>query len=49
MQAFRGRARSIAGIGASRVQTFTLMGANEPQNVYGQLLSSECFAVLQRP
>src|SRR5439155_696179 len=33
-------------MGASRVQAFTLTGLREPVNVYGQLVSSECFPTL---
>jgi putative ABC transport system permease protein len=43
---FQTRAHSFQQIGTSRLQTFTLMGAHEPENLYGQLVSSECFATL---
>ncbi len=46
---FRGlqsRARSFEQVGTSRLQTFTLLGPREPENLYGQLVSPECFAVL---
>src|SRR5437016_3259964 len=40
------QARSFQQVGASRVQAFTLTGLREPVNVYGQLVSSECFQIL---
>jgi putative ABC transport system permease protein len=43
---FQTRAHSFQQIGTSRLQTFTLMGPHEPENLYGQLVSSECFAAL---
>src|SRR5437879_3685720 len=45
-QAIQQRAHSFEQVGASRVQAFTLMGPREPVNVYGQLVTSECFAIL---
>jgi putative ABC transport system permease protein len=45
-QAFQTRAHSLARIATSRIQTFTLMGPQEPENVFGQLVSQECFPVL---
>ena len=46
LRALQTRSHSIQLAGAARLQTFTLMGAHEPQNLYGQLVSAECFAVL---
>jgi hypothetical protein len=37
-QAFQARARSFTAIGTSRLQTFTLMGPHEPENLWGQLI-----------
>src|SRR5690242_466127 len=45
-QAFQSRARSFERIGVSRVQTFTLSGPREPENLYGQLVSRDCFDAL---
>ena len=45
-QAFQARARSFEHIAVSRVQTFTLNGPRELENLYGQLVSRECFDVL---
>src|SRR5437879_1368804 len=45
-QAIQRQARSFQQVGASRVQAFTLTGLREPVNVYGQLVSSECFPIL---
>jgi putative ABC transport system permease protein len=45
-RAFQTRAHSFQQIGTSRLQSFTLMGPHEPENLYGQLVSSECFADL---
>lgn len=46
LRAFQTRTHSFQQIGTSRHQTFTLMGLHEPENLYGQLVSSECFAAL---
>jgi putative ABC transport system permease protein len=46
LRAFQTRAHSFQQIGTSRLQTFTLRGPHEPENLYGQLVSSECFAAL---
>jgi putative ABC transport system permease protein len=45
-QAIQQRAHSFDLVGMSRVQAFTLTGVREPVNVYGQLVTRECFAVL---
>lgn len=45
-EAFQSRAHSFQLIGTSRLQTFTIMGPHEPENLYGQLVSAECFDVL---
>ncbi|HXB68539.1 MAG TPA: ABC transporter permease [Candidatus Acidoferrales bacterium] len=50
-QAFQSRARSLEQVGVSRVQTFTLAGGagngpREPENLYGQMVSRDCFAAL---
>src|SRR5215831_11542235 len=45
-RAIQQRAHSFQQVGASRVQAFTLHGVREPVNVYGQLVTSECFGVL---
>jgi putative ABC transport system permease protein len=45
-RAFQTRAHSFQQIGTSRLQTFTLTGPHEPENLYGQLVSTECFATL---
>ena len=45
-RAFQARAHSFQSIGTSRLQTFTLLGAREPENLYGQLVSSECLPTL---
>jgi putative ABC transport system permease protein len=44
--AFQSRGRSFAGIGTYRVQTFTLIGPHEPENIYGDLVSADFFSVL---
>jgi len=46
VQAIQQRAHSFELVGMGRVQAFTLTGAREPVNVYGQLLTRECFAAL---
>src|SRR5262245_8815920 len=46
MSAILARTRSFESIGTARVQTFTLLGPREPENVYGQLVSKDCFTVL---
>ena len=46
LRAFQARAHSFQQIGTSRLQTFTLMGPHEPENLYGQLVSSECLSTL---
>src|ERR1700759_3388362 len=46
LMAFRSRAQSIEKIAASKISTFTLLGAREPENIYGQIVSEDCFAVL---
>src|SRR5579885_2792058 len=45
-QAIRRRARSFAAVGAARFQSFTLVGGREPESLYGQLVSEDCFRVL---
>ncbi|SPF39961.1 Macrolide transporter ATP-binding /permease protein [Candidatus Sulfopaludibacter sp. SbA4] len=45
-RAFQTRAHSFGQIATSQLQTFTLMGPREPENLWGQLVSPECFAVL---
>jgi putative ABC transport system permease protein len=40
------RAHSFAGLGAARFEMFTLIGPREPESIYGQVVSPECFAVL---
>jgi len=45
-EAFQSRAHSFRLIGTSRLQTFTIVGPHEPENLYGQLVSAECFEVL---
>src|SRR5215831_19381221 len=45
-RAVQQRTHSFQQVGASRVQAFTLRGVREPVNVYGQLVTSECFGVL---
>src|SRR5262252_3690273 len=45
-QAIQQRAHSFDVVGMARVQAFTLTGAREPVNVYGQLVTRECFAAL---
>jgi putative ABC transport system permease protein len=44
--AFQRRARSFERIGTYRVQTFTLIGSHEPENIYGDLVSADFFSVL---
>src|SRR5690242_10029101 len=46
VQAIQRRAHSFEVVGMARVQAFTLTGAREPVNVYGQLVTRECFAAL---
>jgi len=45
-QAIQQRAHSFELAGMARAQAFTLSGAREPVNVYGQQVTRECFAVL---
>src|SRR5262245_53648249 len=40
------RARSFERTALARVQAFTLAGPREPVNVYGQLVSQDCFRIL---
>lgn len=49
LRAFQTRTRSFQLIGTSRLQSFTLMGPHEPENLYGQLVSPECFSALSAP
>jgi putative ABC transport system permease protein len=44
--AFQSRARSFERIGTYRMQTFTLIGPREPQNIYGQMVSADLFPAL---
>lgn len=44
--AFRQRAHSFESLGAARFQSFTLIGSREPESLYGQLVSAECFKTL---
>ena len=46
MTAFQQRAHSLQRIGTSRVQSFTLIGAREPENLFGQMVSPDCFKAL---
>ena len=45
-EAFQERAHSFQRMGMSRLQTFTLSGLRQPENVYGELVSRECLATL---
>src|SRR5215471_15627196 len=40
------RVHSFQSVGASRFQQFTLIGSQEPENLFGQLVSEECFSTL---
>jgi predicted permease len=44
--AIQQRAHLFERVGVSRVQAFTLSGPREPVNVYGHLVSQECFRIL---
>jgi len=46
LRAFQARAHSFQQIGTSRFQTYTLIGPHQPENLYGQMVSPECFAVI---
>jgi len=46
LRTFQTEGSSFRQIGTSRLQTFTLLGPHEPENLYGQLVSAECFATL---
>ena len=45
-QALQQRAHSLQSLGAARFQQFTLVGSNEPEELYGQLVSADCFSTL---
>lgn len=45
-QAIRQRAHSFTSVGASRFQSFTLVGSREPENLYGQSVTADCFNTL---
>ena len=46
IETIRQRVHSFAGLGAAQFEMFTLIGPREPESVYGQVVSRECFAVL---
>ena len=47
--AFQARAHSILQIGAARPQSFTLTGAREPENFFGEMVTAGCLSALAAP
>jgi putative ABC transport system permease protein len=45
-QAIRQRAHAFASVGAAKFQAFTLVGSHEPESLYGQLVTADCFTTL---
>ena len=47
--AFQARSHSFQQIGAARPQSFTLTGAREPENFFGEMVTAGCLSTLKAP